>query len=330
MDRSHPVVRSSVGVLLLIIALGVAACGASGAAAPQQEAAASAAAAPAASAGNRAGSGADNGSNDDGGTGNGTAADPGAGGTAGNGAFRDLAKIVYTGTLSLKVEDLDAAVKAGRDVVRKAGGFIGASRQSNDGDRSVASITYRIPADRWEEAVAALRELGSVLGEETNSTEVTGQIVDLEARIRNLRVSEAAIQAIAEKAVSFEEILEGQARLSEVRGQIEQLDAQRASLEEEAALGTLTVTYGREIVAVVRAVEEAAWNPAGEIDRATSTLTGILQTLTTAGIWFGIVWLPLLAVLFGLVLLGRLVLRRVGVLARISDPEIARPPIAPG
>lgn len=133
-----------------------------------------------------------------------------------NGAFKDDAKIVRTGTLEVQVKDLEASLRAGRDAIRTAGGYIGASRQSNDGDRSVASVTYRIPSDRWEESLDTLRKLGTVLGEETDAVEVTGQLIDLKARIANLRASELALQGIAAKATRIADVLEVEARLTEI------------------------------------------------------------------------------------------------------------------
>ena len=56
---------------------------------------------------------------------------------------------------------------------------------------TAAVITYRIPASRWDDALGSLRGLATkVVGEQTQATEVGGQIVDLEARLRNLRASE--------------------------------------------------------------------------------------------------------------------------------------------
>jgi hypothetical protein len=223
--------------------------------------------------------------------------------------LRDDLKIVYTGSLQLVVADLVPAVERGRTLVAALGGYVGASREANDGDHPVATITYRIPASRWEDGLAALRGLATkVVGEETQATEVGTQIVDLEARIRNLRASETALVGIAESAAKVSDLLEVQARISEVRGQIEQLDAQRTQLTDQVAYGTLVTTYGLEVVAVEAAASD--WDPAREVDQASATLLGIGQALATAGIWFGIVWLPFLVGLAVLVVVARMVLRR--------------------
>lgn len=248
---------------------------------------------------------------------------PGEVGGGETAAFRDDAKIIRTGSLSLRVGDLDGAVRAGRDAIRAMGGYVGASHQTNDGENSVASIAYRIPAPRWDDAIDALRRLGTVLGEDTDAVEVTGQIVDLEARIRNLRASETALQKIAAGATKITDVLEVERRLTEIRGQIEQLDGQRADLEDRAGYGTLTVTYGIQVVAVTEAAK--GWDPATEVDRATGSLIDILQALTTAGIWFAIVWVPILLTI-GLVAAAVVfVLRRLGVMGR---PDSSEAPLA--
>ena len=244
-----------------------------------------------------------------------------------NGAFKDDAKIVRTGTLEIQVKDLEASLRAGRDAIRTAGGYIGASRQSNDGDRSVASVTYRIPSDRWEESLDILRKLGTVLGEETDAVEVTGQLVDLKARIANLRASELALQGIAAKATRIADVLEVEARLTEVRGQIEQLDGQRAHLEDQAGLGTLTVTYGLQVNAVTEAAK--GWNAGDEVGRATASLVDVLQAVTSAGIWFAIVWVPILLMLGILTFAAVVVLRRLGVLGRPQHDPLP-PSVASG
>jgi hypothetical protein len=237
-----------------------------------------------------------------------------------NGAFKDDAKIVRTGSLGLQVKELDKAVTAGRDQIRTLGGYVGASRQTNDGDKSVATITYRIPSDRWEEALTGLRGLGTVLDEQTDAIEVTGQLIDLGARIDNLRASETALQAISRQATKISDVLDVQNRLSEVRGQIEQLEAQRTHLGDQASFGTLEVTYGLQVAAVAEASK--GWNPNDEVDRASATLIDLLQSLTAAGIWFAIVWLPILLGLGLVVVVANFVVRRSGLLRR---PDAAPP-----
>jgi hypothetical protein len=245
---------------------------------------------------------------------------PGGTGGAGTGttAIADGARIVRTGSLQLDVKDVKASLNSARDTVAGMGGYIGASQQSSDGKSIVANVTYRIPELRWEEALAALRLLGDEVGEKTDAAEVTNQIVDLAARIRNLQASETALVRHAAEAAKISDLLEVETRLSDVRGQIEQLSAQQKNLENQAAYGTLAVTFGTEVAAVQKAA--AQWDPKTEVDRAGASLIGFLQTLTTAGIWFAIVWLPMLIALVIVVGVGLLIARRLGFLRRAAPP----------
>jgi hypothetical protein len=234
-------------------------------------------------------------------------------------ALRDDLKIVYTGSLQLVVDDLQAALAKARAAVAATGGYIGASQESNLDDRAVATITYRIPATRWEDAIGSLRDLSTkVVAERTQATEVGGQIVDLDARIRNLKASEASLQEIATGAGKISDLLEVEAQLTQVRGQIEQLDAQRAQLEDQVSYGTLVTTYGTEIVAVQETAR--GWDPTQDVDGALATLIGMGQAIVSAGIWFAIVWLPLLLILLVLLVIIRFAFRRLAPKPRPHDP----------
>ena len=222
----------------------------------------------------------------------------------------DDTKIVRTGSIELTVADTDKALLAGRDAVRGFGGYIGASQQQRSDDKIVATVTYRIPVARWEDALDAIRHLGTEVGEKTDAIEVTGQLVDLDARIRNLKASETALVGYAANAPKVSDLLEIEARLTDTRGEIERLTAQQANLSDQAAMATLTVTYGTELVAVTEV--GAKWDPAAEVDRASASLLGVGQAIASFLIVFAIVWLPIILGLAVLALVGLAVARRLG------------------
>jgi Domain of unknown function (DUF4349) len=226
----------------------------------------------------------------------------------------DDAKIVRTGSMELEVADVPAALLTARDGIRAMGGYIGASETQTVDDRPVATNTYRIPVDRWEDALDLMRGIAgdakNVLNERTQAVEVTGAIVDLEARIRNLRASEVALQEISSRAARVSDVLEVQAQLTTVRGQIEQLTAQLTQLDDQASYATLDVTFSMPLVAVEVAAK--GWEPSVVVDEASASLVNILQALTTAGIWFAIVWLPLLVAFGILAFIVIAILRRFG------------------
>ena len=143
-----------------------------------------------------------------------------------------------------------------------------------------------------------------MLGETTREEDVTSTVVDLEARIQNLQASETQYRTILAQAVKIEDILAVQTRLDDVRGQIEQLQAQHKELSGLASLATLTVTL------MPGAVEQAAgnWDPGKTVTDAFAALVGFGQNLGNAAIWLVIVVLP---ALIGLAILVWLIRRLV-------------------
>ena len=174
-------------------------------------------------------------------------------------------QIVYTGSLQLVVADVDQAVAKAKTAVASAGGYIGASQESNVDDQPAATITYRIPATKWDETISAIRGFGTkTVSEQTQATEVGGQLVDLQARLANLRASETALQGIAQNTAKVSDLLEVQAQLTDVRGQIEVLDAQLKHLQDQVAYGTLVTTFGMTKFAStssIRMLESSSFRP---------------------------------------------------------------------
>jgi hypothetical protein len=210
-------------------------------------------------------------------------------------------RIVKTGEITLEVEQVGEALGRVRALAVELGGYVGGSQAGTLDDR--ASLTIRIPAAAFDEAIARLHEMDAeVVAEATREQDVTGQVVDLEARIDNLRASETSYRELVARAERVEDILAVQSRLDEVRGQIEQLTAQLEAIEGQASLSTLTITLIPKAAPITQQSE--TWDPGAQLDRALASLMGIGQGLLDGAIWFAVVWLPILLVLAAIVLVA--------------------------
>lgn len=207
-------------------------------------------------------------------------------------------RIVKTGEVTVEVDGVDSALARVRALALELGGYVGDSRAGSV--EQSATVTLRIPADRFGDALLALRELdGEIVSETTREEDVTTQIVDLEARIANLEASEASYRVLLERAERIDDVLAVQLRLDEVRGQIEQLTAQLETVTGRADLSTLTVTLIPRPEPI--AEQSEAWDLGGEVGRAVASLVGIGQALAVGLVWFVVVWVPILLVLVAIV-----------------------------
>jgi hypothetical protein len=205
----------------------------------------------------------------------------------------ETTQIVKTGSMSLEVSDLDKAVAQAQSTVVGLGGYVSQSSRSGSKDDAVASVAYRLPAARWDDALTAMRNLaGRVLSEQTDTTDVTTQVIDLDARLDNLKTTETALQSIMARASAVPDVLAVEQQLSQTQGEIEQLTAERDHLKDQAAMSTLSATFslpGKTVV--TQATQE--WDLGKQIDQAAAALVHIGQGLATMAVWAIVVGLPI-------------------------------------
>jgi uncharacterized iron-regulated membrane protein len=85
----------------------------------------------------------------------------------------------------------------------------------------------------------------------------------------------------------------------------------------------VTVTFALKPDPIL--AEQKGFDAGTEVEQASASLVSILQGLATAGIWFGIVWLPILLTLTLITLLGAWAYRRFRPAAAISSPQAPTP-----
>ena len=231
--------------------------------------------------------------------------------------------IVRTGSISIEVPKIDPAILQVRTAIAGMGGYVSDSDESNQADQQSASVTYRVPVARWQDALDAISGIATkVDSSKSNAVEVTGQVLDLGARIDNLRTTETALQAIMVRATKISDVLAVESQLSDVQGQIEQLSTQQAHLKDQASLATLSVLFALPPTPDT-VVTSRGWDPGAQLDQASSALLSIGQNVASAGIWLIVVGLPVgvaaLVVLAVVIFVLRRV-RRSGPPAQVSLP----------
>lgn len=162
----------------------------------------------------------------------------------------DARSVIQTTTIDLAVQDVRAAfLTAGSLVSAARGEYVEDSRLSGDGVDARATLKLRVRADRMSEILGRLRELGVVAGEQTVTDDVTNQVVDLDARLRNERRVEEELLALIDKRpdAPLKELLELRSRVADVRGAIERLVAQRQTIDRLISLSTIIVSLHPEV-----------------------------------------------------------------------------------
>jgi hypothetical protein len=234
----------------------------------------------------------------------------------------DRIDVVRNGSFSLEVADVEASLTKLTGVVKSQGGYVSGSYRYTDASTPYLTVTFRVPAASFDAAVLALREEGTLLSEQISTYEVTMQLVDLEARLRNLRASETALLELMTQATTVSDVLAVQTQLTVVRSDIESYEAQRAALADQVAMTTISVT----ISPIGSSISDAArgFDFGREVSLAVANLISVGRTVVIAAINLVIVVLPiaLIGALAG-GLLGRAVTPLVALLRRLVGVGVA-------
>jgi hypothetical protein len=159
----------------------------------------------------------------------------------------DSAKIVRTGQADLTVAKGAVPTARGRleGLATSFGGYV-SSETTTGGDDPSATVTLRVPGDRFATLVAEVQKIGKVDDLSTQAADVTAQYTDLSARIHALEAQRSTYLTLLAKASSIQETLAVQQRVDAVQTQLEQLQGQQKVLDDQTSFGSLAVTVVQE------------------------------------------------------------------------------------
>jgi hypothetical protein len=204
-------------------------------------------------------------------------------------------KLVRTVDLTLAVKATTEAAEAIQKMAVDLGGYVEAVNAERREDLLYYHLTVRVPVEKLDATVAAVKKLAARVDREQVKTEdMTDKYVDLDARVRTLRATERELQALLaesrQKNRGAKDIMEIYRELTGIRSQIEEIQAQLINLDKLASLSTLNV----ELVPTdaARPVAAPGWQPGETVRDSFRTLVSFLRWLIDALIFTVIVLVP--------------------------------------
>jgi hypothetical protein len=229
----------------------------------------------------------------------------GDGSTGANAAVQNRA-IIRTGTVRIEVENATTTRDHLEERVATLGGYTsGSELRVNSRDNQTWQEGYlvvRVPSENFSRMIEATRASGTVQSESTETEDVTDQLVDLEARLENLRAERDRLRTLYNRSNSTEDVLAVQERLSDVQGEIERLEAQQRSLENRVAYSTLRIELQEPQPEFTRneVTPFHEQSPLSALNNSIATLVVAFRTLLIAGVialpWLAVALLPVGAV----------------------------------
>ena len=218
-----------------------------------------------------------------------------------NAAVQERA-IIRTGTVRLEVENATTSRETLQTRARELGGYTAGSEltryRRNNATWKEGYLVVRVPSENFSAMLDGASAQGVVRSENTETEDVTDQLVDLNARLENLRAERDQLRRIYNRSNSTEDVLAVQERLSDVQGEIERLEAQKRSLEDRVAYSTLRIEL-REPQPEGTTREVTPFHeqsPLSALNNSVATLVQVLRTLfllaVIAAPWLAVAAIP--------------------------------------
>ncbi|MEL7314627.1 MAG: DUF4349 domain-containing protein, partial [Cyanobacteria bacterium J06559_3] len=153
-------------------------------------------------------------------------------------------QLIKNASLEVELPDVNAALQSISTILQQHQGDLLklSDQESNSNAPRQILVKVRVPQSNLEPVLQALQALGTVQAQSITAEDVSTQLVDLQARLRNLRKSEEVLLGIMERSGAIADVLEVTRELNTVRESIERADAHLKNLQNQVAYSTISLT----------------------------------------------------------------------------------------
>ena len=154
----------------------------------------------------------------------------------------DQRSIVYTGSITIRVGDVNQAAAKATAIAAGAGGYIGGDRRDIGTGSADATLVLRVPADKFPSVVDQLaRTLGTEEQRGINTEDVTEQVVDLDARIAVQQARVDSGRNLLARAKTLNDLVMLEKEVATRESDLASLQAKKRRLADLTAMSTITV-----------------------------------------------------------------------------------------
>jgi hypothetical protein len=215
-------------------------------------------------------------------------------------------KIIKEGRAQIQTKEFENSLSAIDNLIAQSGGFAEMREVNGNGinrnDLRYAYIVFRVPADKFESIMQSMDSVGTVVSSNTSGTDITEQYMDIETRIKNLKIQEQTLQDLMAKAEKLEDVITLEARMAELRYEIE-------SRENELKNYDRLVQYSRISVNLAEVVEVTQIKPVPRTlgERISDAFSEAIDDFTTGledftiwmvANWITFIFIVIIAVVF--------------------------------
>lgn len=229
----------------------------------------------------------------------------------GSTAIPEARKWIITVHMSAETDDLDTMTAALDEHINALGGYVedqhvyNGSAYASRRYRS-ANLTVRIPAESVDKFTQEVSGIANVISQEKNLEDITLNYVSTESRVAALQTEEARLLELMAQAETMSDLLEIEARLTDVRYELENMTSRLRTYDNQINYATIYLDIS-EVQEYTPVEDPTLWE---RITKGFSgSLEGLWESLQDLLVGFVIAF-PFLLVYGGVALVIFLVVRK--------------------
>ena len=172
-------------------------------------------------------------------------------------------KLIKNVNMEVETEEFDTLLGKVEQKVNSLGGYVESSYTYNGSsyygsNNRNASMTIRIPAEKLDDFLSEVAESSNVISRNDSVTDVTLQYVDMESHKKVLLAEQDRLLELMEQVETIEDIITLESRLSDVRYQIESMESQLRTYDNQISYSTIYLNIN-EVTKLTPVKEQSTW-----------------------------------------------------------------------
>jgi hypothetical protein len=166
---------------------------------------------------------------------------------ASGGASVESQKVISTGNVQLRSDDVGQAIFDVRKVVDVHGGTIAEDDTETDKEGAAfrSRMVLRVPTADFDATMSELEKIGALVSSKRQSADVTTQVLDIDVRVEAQQRSIDRIQVLFDHATTIKDIVSVESELSRRQADLASLQAQQTYLADQTSMSTITLAVER-------------------------------------------------------------------------------------
>ena len=215
-------------------------------------------------------------------------------------------KIQKNANLNIEVKDIEKSLGKAKQIISTFNGeIISTSSGGMDFGQPYANIRLRVPNEKLNDAIDALKKISSkILSENIYTNDVTEEFIDVEAKLNIMKSTEKRFNDLLNEAKNVEEVLQVEKELMRIRGEIDSLEGRLGYLSQTTDTSEINLSINEEVP-----ITGEKWSFSESLSSALKNLSSFAKSFANLLINL-VVFIPVIIVILIIAIIIRIIIKK--------------------